>query len=60
MVLFFENQILTIPKDKQYLEPIKITIEDDNNESLTIVVSKNTSIKIILEVASHDVSEEQL
>lgn len=53
----FINQTLTIPANNQYQDPIKITIEDDNNEALTIVVSKNTSIKIILEVASRDVLE---
>jgi Fe-S cluster assembly protein SufD len=39
----FENQILTIPKNNQYQDPIKITLEDDNNEELTIVVSENTN-----------------
>ncbi|MFA5471175.1 MAG: SufD family Fe-S cluster assembly protein [Acholeplasmataceae bacterium] len=53
----FENQILTIPKNNQYQDPIKITLEDDNNEELTIVVSENTSIKIILEIASQDLNE---
>lgn len=53
----FENHKLTIPKNKQYPDPIKITLQDDNNDSLTIVVSENTSIKIILEVASKDALE---
>ncbi|BCR36578.1 SufD family Fe-S cluster assembly protein [Mariniplasma anaerobium] len=53
----FEDHKLTIPKNKQYPEPIKITLQDDNNDSLTIVVSENTSIKIILEVASQDALE---
>ena len=30
----FENQKLIIPKNIHYENPIKITIEDDNNESL--------------------------
>lgn len=50
----FENQKLIIPKNIHYENPIKITIEDDNNESLEIVVSENTSIKIILELASQE------
>jgi Fe-S cluster assembly protein SufD len=53
----FENHKLTIPKNKQYPDPIKITLQDDNNDTLTIVVSENTSIKIILEVASKDALE---
>jgi len=53
----FENQKLIIPKNNHYPDPIKITIEDDNNEDLTIVVSENTSIKIILEIASEDLNE---
>lgn len=53
----FENQTLTIPKNNQYQDPIKITLEDDNNEELTIIVSENTSIKIILEIASQDLNE---
>jgi Fe-S cluster assembly protein SufD len=53
----FKDHILTIPKNKQYPDPIKITLQDDNNDSLTIVVSENTSIKIILEVASQDALE---
>jgi Fe-S cluster assembly protein SufD len=50
----FENQKLIIPKNIHYENPIKITIEDDNNESLEIIVSENTSIKIILELASQE------
>jgi Fe-S cluster assembly protein SufD len=53
----FEDHKLIIPKNKQYPDPIKITLQDDNNDSLTIVVSENTSIKIILEVASQDALE---
>jgi Fe-S cluster assembly protein SufD len=53
----FKDHTLTIPKNKQYPDPIKITLQDDNNDSLTIVVSENTSIKIILEVASKDALE---
>ncbi len=50
----FKNQQLIIPKNIQYQDPIMITIEDDNNESFEIIVSENTSIKIILELASKD------
>lgn len=53
----FDNQKLIIPKNNHYPDPIKITIEDDNNEDLTIIVSEHTSIKIILEIASADVTE---
>ncbi|MDO9629364.1 MAG: SufD family Fe-S cluster assembly protein [Acholeplasmataceae bacterium] len=53
----YQNQILTIPKNTDYQDPIKITVADDNNESFEIVVSENTSIKIILELASNDTDE---
>lgn len=53
----FENQKLVIPKNKVYEEPVKISILDDNNESLEIVISEHTSIKIILELSSSDESE---
>ncbi|MBU1143691.1 MAG: SufD family Fe-S cluster assembly protein [Firmicutes bacterium] len=53
----YQNQILTIPKNTQYQDPIKITVADDNNESFEIVVSENTEVKIILELASHDTDE---
>lgn len=53
----YQNQQLIIPKNIQYQDPIMITIEDDNNESLEIIVSENTSIKIILELASKDQNE---
>ncbi len=53
----FKDQVLTIPKNNQYQDTIKITLEDNNNEALTIVVSENTSIKIILEIASQDLLE---
>jgi len=50
----YENQKLIVPKNIHYQDPIKITIQDDNNESLEIVVSENTSIKIILELSSKE------
>jgi len=53
----FEDQKLIIPKNIHYENPIKITIEDDNNEALDIIVSENTSIKIILELASQEQTE---
>ena len=53
----YQNQTLTIPKNTQYQDPIKITVADDNNESFEIVVSENTSVKIILELASNDTDE---
>jgi Fe-S cluster assembly protein SufD len=53
----YQNHILTIPKNTQYQDPIKITVADDNNESFEIIVLENTEIKIILELASHDTDE---
>lgn len=53
----YQNQTLTIPKNTQYQDPIKITVADDNNESFEIVVLENTSVKIILELASNDTDE---
>lgn len=53
----YENQQLTIPKNIQYQDPFKITLEDDNNESFEIIVSENTGIKIILEVVSEDTTD---
>jgi Fe-S cluster assembly protein SufD len=50
----FEDQKLIIPKNIHYENPIKITVQDDNNETLEIVVSENTSIKIILELVSQE------
>jgi Fe-S cluster assembly protein SufD len=55
----FENQQLIIPPHIHFEDPIKITIQDDNNESLDIVVSENTSIKIILELASAETTPHQ-
>lgn len=55
----FENQQLIIPPHTHFEDPIKITIQDDNHESLDIVVSENTSIKIILELASEETSPHQ-
>ena len=52
----YENQKLIIPKNIHYQEPIKITIQDDNNESLEIIVSENTGIKIILELSSKEIT----
>ncbi|MDI6452949.1 SufD family Fe-S cluster assembly protein [Peloplasma aerotolerans] len=53
----YENQQLTIPKNIQYQDPFKITLEDDSNESFEIIVSENTGIKIILEVVSEDTTD---
>lgn len=44
-----------IVRDKLVIkEPIKITLKDDNNENLEIVIGKSSEVKIILEVASDD------
>jgi Fe-S cluster assembly protein SufD len=53
----YENQQLTIPKNIHYQDPIKITLEDEYNDSFEIVVSENTSIKIILEVVSEKTTD---
>ncbi len=53
----YQDSTLTIPKHIHYQDPIKITLEDDNNEDLKIVVQESTSIKIILEVSGKDESE---
>ncbi len=50
----FNNQQLIIPKNMIFEDPIKISILDDNHESLEIIVSENTSIKIICELSSKD------
>ncbi len=46
----YEDHTLTTPKHIAFSEPIKITIKDDHNDQLKIVVSENTTIKIILEI----------
>jgi len=53
----FDEQTLTIPKNEVIQDPIKITLQDDNNESLKIVVEENASVKLILEVASSDITK---
>jgi len=52
----FDDQILTISKNQTFEEPIKITLKDDNNESLEIVVGESSEVKIILEIASTDIN----
>lgn len=53
----YENQKLIIPKNIHYENPLKITVQDDNNESFEIVVSENTGIKIILELSSTELTD---
>ena len=53
----YKNQTLTIPKNIHYQDPIKITIEDEYSDAFEIVVSENTSIKIILEVMSDQITD---
>ncbi|MFA5720066.1 MAG: SufD family Fe-S cluster assembly protein [Acholeplasmataceae bacterium] len=48
----YEEPKLYIQKNTKFEETIKITIEDDNNESLEIIVGESSEIKIILEVTS--------
>ncbi len=51
----FANQVLDIPANQVYDDPIKVVIADDNHESLKMIVGKSTTIKIILEVMSEQV-----
>ena len=46
-----------MPKNKYFEEPIKITLKDDNNESLEIIVGESSQVKIILEIASTDIEK---
>lgn len=48
----FDEQVLSIQKNQTFQDPIKITLKDDNNESLEIVVGESAEVKIILEIAS--------
>lgn len=50
----FSDQTLKIAKNKYFEDPIKITLKDDNNESLEIIVGESSEVKIILEIASAD------
>ena len=44
-----------IVRDKLVIkDPIKITLKDDNNENLEIIIGKSSEVKFILEVASED------
>lgn len=52
----YENHTLTTPKNLSFQDPIKITIKDDYNDQLKIVVSENTSIKIIMEIINESVA----
>lgn len=50
----FKDSKLYFQKNTKFDETIKITIEDDNNESLEIVVEESSEVKIILEVTSKE------
>jgi Fe-S cluster assembly protein SufD len=54
--LYNEHQ-LVIPKNIQYQEPIKITVDADQLEKFEIVVSELTTIKIILEIRNIENAE---
>lgn len=51
----FEHEILSIPANKVYEDPVKVVLKDDNHETLKIVVGEQTNVKIILEVASNEI-----
>ncbi|PKK87612.1 MAG: hypothetical protein CVV63_00445 [Tenericutes bacterium HGW-Tenericutes-8] len=53
----FSEQTLKIAKNKYFEDPIKITLKDDNNESLEIIVGESSEVKIILEIASGDTAK---
>lgn len=53
----FNQTELIIPKNIQYQDPIKITIEIDQLEAFNIIVSESTSIKIILEIRNVQLDE---
>lgn len=50
----FLDEVLNIPANKVYDDPVKVVIQDDNHEALKIIVGKHTQVKIILEVASEE------
>lgn len=53
----YEDQKLVIPKKTISTDPIKITLKDDNNESLEIIVGESSEITIILEIASEELEK---
>ena len=53
----FTDQTLKIAKNSHFEDPIKITLKDDNNESLEIIVGESSQVKIILEIASEDTNQ---
>lgn len=53
----FNQTELIIPKNIQYQDPIKVTIEIDQLEAFNIIVSESTSIKIILEIRNVQLDE---
>jgi len=53
----FNQTELIIPKNIQYQDPIKVTIEIDQLETFNIIVSESTSIKIILEIRNVQLDE---
>ncbi len=53
----FSQTELIIPKNIQYQDPIKVTIEIDQLEAFNIIVSESTSIKIILEIRNVQLDE---
>lgn len=50
----YQNHKLVVEKNKVFKETLKISLHDDNNESLEIHVGLSSEIKIILEVASKE------
>lgn len=53
----YEKPRLLIDRNTVFEETLKINMEDDNNETLEIIVGESTEIKIILEVSSQEKSE---
>ncbi|MDY0276791.1 MAG: SufD family Fe-S cluster assembly protein [Acholeplasma sp.] len=48
--LIFNNHQLTFPNKALYESPLKITLLEDNNDELEIIIGNNSDVKIILEV----------
>lgn len=51
----YQEPKLIVDKNLVFKEPIKITLADDNNETLEVVVGKSSEIKIILEIRNTSV-----
>ncbi len=53
----FKDHTLTIPKNTQLEEPIRVSLIEDNHDAFNIVVGKNSQIKVILEVSDKQLEQ---